>query len=137
MASERTKALLLEHEAFAELDVADQRARIVEYVADWYNPEHKLNTVDNVRFTQRLRTHAAKACISPGEALEIILPAARKQHATSVYEAEARRIEEEDQQTERGAEATPGPMSEPETDQAPEPVTKAPRGRKPGSVTAK
>lgn len=137
MASQRCLSILLDSKDFGELGVADQRERLTRFVADWYDPEHRLNTVDNVRFTQRLRAHAAKACISPGEALEIILPAARKQHATSVYEAEAQRIQAEDQQTEQGVEATPEPMPEPETDQAPEPVTKAPRGRKPRSVTAK
>ena len=39
MATDRTKALLLEHEQFAQLDVDEQRRRIAEYIADWYDPD--------------------------------------------------------------------------------------------------
>jgi hypothetical protein len=96
LATDRTKALLLEHEQFAQLDVDEQRRRIAEYIADWYDPDCKLNTVDNVRFSQRLRSHAVKACIGPGPALEIILPQARRHYETGVFEREASRIREED-----------------------------------------
>ena len=51
-----------------------------------------------MRLTARLRAHAAKLHISAGEAMELILPLARKQHAQDVYERSATAIWDEDQQ---------------------------------------
>jgi hypothetical protein len=132
MATDRTKALLLEHEQFAQLDVDEQRRRIAEYIADWYDPDCKLNTVDNVRFSQRLRSHAVKACISPGQALEIILPQARKGYEAAVYRREEARILAEDRQEEpitpTPDQVTPGCVSTQAltTDSTVEPATREP-----------
>lgn len=87
-ATERTITLLLGPDAFAKLDAAEQRARLAEYVVDWYRPEHDLPTVDNIRFTQRLRTYARKAGRSPGAAMETILASARQLYEAAVPEAD-------------------------------------------------
>jgi hypothetical protein len=103
MASESCLATLLESKDFGALDTDDQANRLARFMSDWFDPDHKLDTVDHVRLTARLRTHASKMKISAGEVMEILLPVARRLHAQSVYEREAARIRDED----RRAEETP------------------------------
>ena len=96
MATERCIELLLESKDFGALDTDDQANRLARFMSDWFDPDHKLDTVDHVRLTARLRTHASKMKISAGEVMEILLPVARRLHAQSVYEREAARIRDED-----------------------------------------
>ena len=96
MATERCIELLLESKDFGALDTDDQANRLAHFMSDWFNQDHKLDTVDHVRLTARLRTHASKMRISAGEVMEILLPIARKLHAQSVYEREPARIRDED-----------------------------------------
>jgi hypothetical protein len=96
MASESCLATLLESKDFGALDTDDQANRLARFMSDWFDPDHKLDTVDHVRLTARLRTHASKMKISAGEVMEILLPVARRLHAQSVYEREAARIRDED-----------------------------------------
>lgn len=97
MATERCIELLLESKDFGALDTNAQANRLAHFMSDWFNQDHKLDTVDHVRLTARLRTHASKMRISAGEVMEILLPIARKLHAQSVYEQAAARLRDEDQ----------------------------------------
>jgi hypothetical protein len=133
MASESCLATLLESKDFGALDTDDQANRLARFMSDWFDPDHKLDTVDHVRLTARLRTHASKMKISAGEVMEILLPVARRLHAQSVYEREAARIRDEDrcatsplieEPVEKNVEASPTgdastPPGDPEPDAAP------------------
>ena len=146
MASQRCRTILIDSKEFGALDVAAQRERLTHFIADWFDPGHRPDTVDHVRFTARLRTHAVQSKISVGEVMEIILPAARKQHATAVYDAEAARIREKDLASNDPKTAQPSTDEPVVADQEPvpyrasKPVAQTIRARsrsKPRSATAK
>jgi hypothetical protein len=134
MATEKTLRILMESREFGALDAAAQRDRLVQFIADWFDPGHKLDTVDHVRLTARLRTHAAKSQISVGEVMEIILPSARRLHAQSVIEAERDRIMAEDAaaDTSKHTDSTPEPDREPELTEVdpPQVLPAKPRSRR-------
>ena len=87
------------------VDTNAQANRLAHFMSDWFNQDHKLDTVDHVRLTARLRTHASKMKISAGEVMEILLPVVRRLHAQSVYEREAARIRDEDRRAQEVIEA--------------------------------
>jgi hypothetical protein len=65
--------LLMTHGAFARLSTSEQRDRLVRYYEPWFTVGWKPDTVNNIRATQRLITHA-KAMASPvGIILMVIL----------------------------------------------------------------
>ena len=84
MASESCLATLLESKDFGALDTDDQANRLARFMSDWFDPDHKLDTVDHVRLTARLRTHASKMKISAGEVMEILLPVAQAPRAVGI-----------------------------------------------------
>ena len=100
MATDFCLEVLLDSKDFAALAVEDQRDRLVRFCARWFDPGHKLDTVDHVRLTARLRQHSSKAKVSVGEVIEMILPSARRLHAQEVVEREAARIKAEDERDE-------------------------------------
>jgi len=77
MATQKTKDTLLESKEWGQLEVSEMRLRLATFIADWYDLAQRLDTVNNVRFTARLRTYSAKSGVSAGELLEILLPVAR------------------------------------------------------------
>jgi hypothetical protein len=113
MATDRCIELLLSAPDFGALSTQDQANRLARFMADWFDLNHKLDTVDHVRFTARLRTHASKMKISAGETMELLLPTARRLHAQAVVEQEATRIFDEDR---RAAELAGEMVEEPLTE---------------------
>jgi hypothetical protein len=98
VASEFCLETLLSADEFEGLAQADQAERLARFMRSWFTPGYRLNVVDHVRWTQRISAHAAKLRISVGEAMEILLPGARRTYCQNVYEIEARRIRAEDQE---------------------------------------
>ena len=77
MATQRTLDTLLESKEFGALEASEMRTRLATYLSDWFDINQKLDTVDNVRFTARMRTYAVKSGVSAGELMEILLPVAK------------------------------------------------------------
>jgi hypothetical protein len=50
--------LLMSSGGFARLSASEQRFRLVRYFQPWFSPGWKPDTVNNIRATQRLVTHA-------------------------------------------------------------------------------
>ena len=92
-------------ETFGALDTNAQANRLAHFMADWFDPDHKLDTVDHVRLTARLRAHVSQMKISAGEVMEILLPVVRRIYAQAVYEREAARIRDEDRRAQEVIEA--------------------------------
>ena len=84
--------ILLESKEWGQLEVAEMRLRLATFISDWFDPAQRLDTVNNVRFTARLRTYSAKSGVSAGELMELLLPVAR-----AIYEKSAAAIRDEDQ----------------------------------------
>jgi hypothetical protein len=73
MATQEIKDLLLEAGPFARLSATEQRTRLVRYYEPWFTPGWKPDTVNNIRCTQRLVTHARSMAVSVGVVLQAIL----------------------------------------------------------------
>ena len=73
MATQEIKDLLLEAGPFARLSATEQRTRLVRYYEPWFTPGWKPDTVNNIRCTQRLVTHARSMATSVGVVLQAIL----------------------------------------------------------------
>ena len=77
MATPRTIEILLESKEGGQLELSEMRLRLATWLADWFDPTQKLDTVNNVRFTARLRTYSARSGASAGELMQILLGVAR------------------------------------------------------------
>ena len=73
MATQEIKDLLLEAGPFARLSATEQRNRLVRYYQPWFTPGWKPDTVNNIRCTQRLVTHAKLMGTPVGVVLQAIL----------------------------------------------------------------
>lgn len=97
--------ILLESKEWGQLEVAEMRLRLATFISDWFDPAQRLDTVNNVRFTARLRTYSAKSGVSAGELMELLLPVAR-----AIYEKSAAAIRDEDQASTLVVEPEPEPQ---------------------------
>jgi hypothetical protein len=73
MATQEIKDLLLEAGPFARLSATEQRTRLVKYYEPWFTVGWKPDTVNNIRCTQRLVTHAKLMALPVGVVLQAIL----------------------------------------------------------------
>jgi hypothetical protein len=112
MASDFCLETLLESKEFGQLDVTEQRQRLTRFVSGWFNQDKPIDVVDNVRWTARIRSHAARSHISVGQVLEIILPIAKQMHADAVYQREAERIQAEDRRIAADLDREAGPTAD-------------------------
>lgn len=84
MATQEIKDLLLEAGPFARLSAMEQRSRLVRYYQPWFAPGWKPDTVNNIRATQRLVTHAKAMAAPVGTVLMAILEEASGLGATQL-----------------------------------------------------
>jgi hypothetical protein len=73
MATQEIKDLLLEAGPFARLGATEQRTRLVTYYQSWFLSDYRIDTVNNIRATQRLTTHAKLMAMPVGVILQAIL----------------------------------------------------------------
>ena len=77
MASEAVISLLLDAKDFKRLSVAAQRARLVKHYSEWFSESFELDTVDNIRTSQRLQVYATRVGQSVGAVLKSLLESAQ------------------------------------------------------------
>jgi hypothetical protein len=80
MATSRCKELLGEFGEFGSLTVDDQAARLAQFMSAWYSKDHKLDTIDGVRLSQRLRSYASRLGGTVGDLMMGLLKEARAIH---------------------------------------------------------
>ena len=73
MATQEIKDLLLEAGPFARLGATEQRTRLVTYYQSWFLSDYRIDTVNNIRASQRLTTHAKLMALPVGVVLQAIL----------------------------------------------------------------
>ena len=73
MATQAIKDLLLEAGPFARLSAMEQRTRLVIYYQSWFLSDYRIDTVNNIRATQRLTTHSKVMGSAVGVVLQAIL----------------------------------------------------------------
>ena len=73
MATQEIKDLLLEAGPFARLSATEQRFRLVRYYQPWFSTGWRPDTINNIRATQRLVTHAKALAAPVGTILLVIL----------------------------------------------------------------
>ena len=78
MATPEIVDLLLSSGDFARLSTTEQRNRLVTYYQPWFLGEFKIDTVNNIRATQRLTTHAKALNAPVGVVLLVILEEASR-----------------------------------------------------------
>jgi hypothetical protein len=80
MATARCKELLGEFGEFGFLTADDQAARLAQFMSAWYSKDHKLDTIDGVRLSQRLRSYASRLGGTVGDLMMGLLQEARAIH---------------------------------------------------------
>ena len=80
MATSRCKELLGEFGEFGSLTADDQAARLAQFMSAWYSKDHKLDTIDGVRLSQRLRSYASRLGGTVGDLMMGLLQEARAIH---------------------------------------------------------
>jgi hypothetical protein len=73
MATQEIKELLLEAGPFARLSATEQRTRLVTYYQSWFRSDFKIDTVNNIRASQRITSHARSMALPVGVVLQAIL----------------------------------------------------------------
>ena len=73
MASEECVKLLLSAGDFARLSATEQRTKLVIYYQSWFLSDYRIDTVNNIRASQRLTTHAKLMAAPVGIVLQAIL----------------------------------------------------------------
>ena len=73
MATQEIKDLLLEAGPFARLSASEQRTKLVIYYQSWFLSDYRIDTVNNIRASQRLTTHAKAMGSAVGVVLQAIL----------------------------------------------------------------
>ena len=73
MATQEIKDLLLEAGPFARLSATEQRTKLVIYYQSWFLSDYRIDTVNNIRASQRLTTHAKAMGSAVGVVLQAIL----------------------------------------------------------------
>jgi len=87
LATQEIKDLLLEAGPFARLSAMEQQFRLVRYYQPWFAPGWKPDTINNIRATQRLVTHAKAMNTPVGTVLMVILEEASGLSATQPVSA--------------------------------------------------
>ena len=73
MATQEIKDLLLDAGPFARLSATEQRTKLVIYYQSWFLSDYRIDTVNNIRASQRLTTHAKAMGSAVGVVLQAIL----------------------------------------------------------------
>ena len=90
MATQEIKDLLLEAGPFARLSATEQRTRLVTYYQSWFLSDYRIDTVNNIRATQRLTTHAKLMAMPVGVILQAILEEASGRSPAPTVELSSR-----------------------------------------------